>query len=159
MTTMTIEELEQIETEESVTFKLKPGGRIRAKGRKPNAQRALSRIAAVRDEVAELLRERDGEVEEVVEIEVACNVPSLEIQKDNYRTWYSTRSGYFQPTEKELDKMFSVLSEGDEILPDFARSFSVRKPTGLLIQVDRRGRISPPSPYSPHLAQRKKEAE
>jgi len=82
-------------------------------------------------------------------------VPSVEVQKQNYITWYQQRSTYYHPTEKELELMFSKVEEGDESLPDFARSFTVRKPNGLLIQIDRKGRVSPPSPYTPHAVKAK----
>ena len=51
--------------------------------------------------------------------------------------------------------MFSKVEENDLVLPDFAHSFSVRKPNGLLVQVDRKGRITPPSPYTPHAVKGK----
>ncbi len=151
---MDIAELSAIETEEEVVFKLKPGGKFTIKGTDPAIAKALARITS-RDEVAAVLRERDGEVEPIVEREIATAVPSVEVQKQNYIAWYQQRSTYYHPTEKELELMFSKVEEGDESLPDFARSFTVRKPNGLLIQIDRKGRVSPPSPYTPHAVKAK----
>lgn len=145
-------EIEKIETEEGVAFSLTEAGRIAAKGPAPAVDRALARILIDRGEVAALLRERQGlpdPAAAIVTREVSPNVPSLAIQRANYITWTLRKSTYYQPTEQELDTMFSVLEEGDEILPDFARSFSVRKPDGRIISVDRKGRIGQPSPYGP----------
>jgi hypothetical protein len=144
---MDIEELTAIEIEEEVVFKLKPGGKIGVKGEGPAIDRALARID--RAEVAALLRERDGSPEEIVEREIALNVPSKAAQRDNYVMWFGAKSDYYKPSEAD-DVMFSKGDEGDEILPDFAHSFTCRKPDGRLIQIDRKGRITPPSPYTPH---------
>src|ERR1700730_14163362 len=116
---MDIAELSAIETEEEVVFKLKPGGKFTIKGTDPAIARALARITS-RDEVAALLRERDGDPEPVVEREIAWNVPSLATQKKRYIEWYSARPTYYHPTAAELDTMFSALKEGDQILFDFA---------------------------------------
>jgi hypothetical protein len=151
---MDIAELSAIEVEEEVVFKLKPGGKFTIRGTDPAIAKALARITS-RDEVAAVLRERDGEVEPIVEREIATAVPSIEVQKENYITWYQQRSTYYHPTKKELELMFSKVEPGDEILPDFAHSFTVRRPNGLLVQIDRKGRISPPSPYCPHVAKGK----
>ena len=151
---MDIAELSAIESELEVVFKLRPGGKFTIKGTDPAIAKALARITS-RDEVAAALRERDGDPEPIVEREIATGVPSLEVQKENYITWYQQRSTYYHPTEKELELMFSKVEPGDEVLPDFAHSFTVRKPNGLLVQVDRKGRISPPSPYTPHLVKGK----
>jgi hypothetical protein len=136
-----------------VRFRLKPGKRIAVKGGREAAAAALQEIAADRDDVVVLLRERDGDVEEIVEIEISTAVPTLEIQKENYRSWFSARGEYYHPTETQIEKMFAACQEGDEIFFDFAHSFTVRKPNGLLVQVDRRGHVSPPSSYSPALRQ------
>jgi hypothetical protein len=49
--------------------------------------------------------------------------------------------------------MFGACEEGDEIIFDFAHSFTVRKLDGRLLQIDRRGRVAPPSAYSPAVRQ------
>jgi hypothetical protein len=149
-----LEQLQEIETGEGVKLASNDAGRISASGPRAGVDRALARIALSRDEVAEVLRVRQGlpkPSEEIVTREVSTNVPTLEIQKMNYVTWFMARAQYYHPSVTELDKMFSVLSEGDEVLPDFAHSFTVRKPNGLLVSVDRKGRVNPPSPYSPAL--------
>src|ERR1700730_6692452 len=103
---MDIETLSAIETEEQVVFKLKPGGKFTIKGTDPAFAKALARITS-RDEVAAALRERDGEVEPIVEREIATNVLSKSAYRENYRTWYKQRSEYYQPSEAEEEKMFS----------------------------------------------------
>ena len=50
------------------------------------------------------------------------------------------------PRPEQLDIMMAAVEPGDLIVPDFALSFSVIKPNGKVIAVDRRGRISEPSP-------------
>jgi hypothetical protein len=152
---MTIEKLNTIQAEESVEFRLKPGERFIVVGTDSAITKALARLTGPRDEIAKLLRERDGDVEPVVERVIATNVPSLAIQRANYTHWLLSKSGYYRPTPEQMDKMFSVLEEGDEVLPDFAHSFTIRRQDGLLLQVDRRGRISEPSIYSPALKQSK----
>jgi hypothetical protein len=151
---MDIAELSAIESEEEVIFKLKPGGKFTIKGTDPAIAKALARITS-RDEVAAALRERDGEVEPIVEREISTNVLSKEAYRENYRGWYKQRSEYFQPSEAEEEKMFSVIEEGWEVLPDFAHSVTCRKPHGVLVAVDRKGRITPPSPYTPHAVKGK----
>ena len=49
--------------------------------------------------------------------------------------------------------MMAAVVEGDLIIPDFALSFSVVKPNGRVVAVNRRGEVVAPSPYSPALAQ------
>ena len=155
---MNIVELEAIETEAGVAFSLnRATGRIEAKGPAASVDRALARIVLFRDEVAEVLRERQGlpkPGEEIVVREVSPSVPALAIQRSNYRRWYMGKPKYFWPSQEEEDAMFAACSEGDEILVDFAHSFTVRKPNGLLVSIDRRGRVSQPSPYSPAVAQK-----
>jgi hypothetical protein len=150
---VTIQELEQIETEEGVTFSFRFDAKmIAVKGKSDTAvDLALERIAGHRDEVIELLRVRQGEPEQEVVREVAVNVPSLATQRQNSIKWFIQRSTYYHPSEAQLDLMFAACSEGDEIIFDFAHSFSVRRPNGLVVSVDRRGRISEPSLYSPAL--------
>ncbi len=155
---MDIQEIEKIETEEGVKFSLSDStGRIVTLGSEEAVDRALARIALFRDELGEALRSRQGlpkPAEKIVTREVSINVPALDVQRANYIRWFSTKGVYFTPTEQELDAMFAACSEGDEILPDFAHSFTVRKPNGLLVSVDRKGRVSQPSPYSPALIQK-----
>ena len=152
---MDIQELEAIETEAGVAFSFnRATGRIEAKGPAALVDRALARIVLFRDEVAEVLHERQGlpkPGEEIVVREVSPSVPALDVQRANYIRWFSAKGAYFTPTEDELDRMFAACSEGDEVLFDFAHSFTVRKPNGLLVSVDRKGRVSQPSPYSPAM--------
>jgi hypothetical protein len=148
---MTITDLTQIEAEETVKFKLLPGGRFVIRG-KPSAQdRALARIADCRNEVPALLEARDGDGEAITERVIATNVPSLAIQRERYVQWFSDRSEYYKPTEKQLDLMMAAVEEGDLLVFDFALSFSVIKPNGRVVAVNRRGEICAPSPYSPAL--------
>jgi hypothetical protein len=153
---MTIEGLEAIEADCPVTAAYKPPTKsIGAKGTDAAIDRFFELIEGRQEEVALLLRQRQGlpliDEEPIVEreIPIPTNVPALAVQEANYYRWTMEHSRYFQPSEEERKKMFSVLQEGDLVLPDFAHSFSVRRPNGLVVQVDRKGRISAPSPYSP----------
>jgi hypothetical protein len=83
-------------------------------------------------------------------------VPSLATQRQNYVVWFNSRPKYFHPSETELDRMWGALEEGDLVHFDFAHSITVQKPNGLLISVDRRGRIAEPSPYSPAVREQKR---
>jgi hypothetical protein len=153
-----IEELEQVESAQGVSFAIKPAkGTIAASattGDEVALDRALKWVADHRAEVVPLLRKRQGITEQSqVEREISLHeVRSLLIQRANYRVWFMARTGYFQPSDEELDRMFAVCDEGDQVIPDFAHSFSVRKPNGLIVSVDRKGRIGTPSPYSPVVA-------
>jgi hypothetical protein len=149
---MDIHEIEKIEAEENVSFSLNDAGRIAVKGPAGGVDRALGRIATWRDEAAVLLRKRQGLPDPdaaIITREIAANVAPLAVQRAKYIDFFSARGDYFTPSAEELDRMFSVLEEGDEVLPDFAFSFSVRRRDGRLVQVDRKGRITAPSIYSP----------
>jgi hypothetical protein len=152
---MTITGLSQIETEETVKFKLLAGGRFVIRGKPTAQEKALARIADCRDEIPALLEERDGDTEAITERVIATNIPSLAIQRELYVAWFSGRSEYYKPTLRELDLMMAAVEEGDLIIPDFALSFSVLKPNGRVVAVNRRGEVIAPSPYSPALAQGK----
>jgi hypothetical protein len=146
-------ELELIEMEETVSFALNGQKKLEATGTDEAITRARERIGSRLDEVVLLLRQRQGlpEVDEesVVKREIAVGVPSLAVQRANYITWFSARSKIYQPSEAELDCMFAAVFEGDEVVFDFAQSFTIRRRNGLLLQIDRKGRTGPPSPYSP----------
>ena len=150
---MNLAELQNIETEEGVSFSLNDAGRISASGARAGVERALARIVLFRNEVAQLLRERQGLPEpgqEIITREVSAGaVPSPAVQRANYVAWFTARPKYFHPNESELDAMFGQINEGDECIFDFAHSITVRLPNGLLVAVDRKGRVTPPSPYSP----------
>lgn len=152
---MTITELSAIETELGIRFKLLSGGRFVIRGKTTAQEKALARIANCRDEIPALLEERDGGTEEITERVIATNVPALAIQRERYVAWFSGRSEYFKPTPEQLDLMMAACEPGDLLVFDFALSFSVVKPNGRVVAVDRRGRINEPSPYSPALAQGK----
>ena len=151
---MDINELQQIETEEGVVFSLNSERKVEATGRAESIDRALKRIGD-REELVGLLRQRQGlpEVDEepIVTRTIPVGVPPVEITKRNYKTWYEKRPKYFWPKPEEFERMFAAVEEGDEVIFDFAHSFTVRKPNGLLVQVDRKGRVSAPSPYSPAI--------
>ncbi|HZS53057.1 MAG TPA: hypothetical protein VFA65_01535, partial [Bryobacteraceae bacterium] len=103
-----------------------------------------------RYEIERLLRRRQGltEVEEV-EREIDLKVPSLDVQKQNYLRWARQRGAYYTPTPEQVDLMWSALEEGDQVIFDFALTITVKKPDGLLIAIDRRGKQVDVSPYSP----------
>ncbi len=125
---------------------------IKATGKDDAAvDRGLKRIKDQKPLVAALLRARQGESvdEELIERHIAVNVPSLLVYRANYRRWFEAMPIYYHRTESEMDAMFGACKEGDRIWFDFALSFTVQKPDGRLVMIDRRGRVSPPSPYSP----------
>jgi hypothetical protein len=157
---MDISTLQQIEAAEGVTFALRPDTKvITCTGKTAAVDRALAAIAPARDKVAALLRERQGMTESdepVVERQIALNILSLDVQRENYIRWFKARPLIFQPNESELDKMFAACAEGDEIFFDFTQSFTVRKPNGLFISIDRKGRVDQPSPYAPVVMQQQK---
>jgi hypothetical protein len=157
---MTIEEIESIEREFEVAFVFKPQtGRIACKGTTDHhVAQALERIAPHREQVNALLRKRQGIADAVVEREIGgSGVPTLAVYRENYRPWCEAHGAYYIKTEQELDKMFAACEEGDEIIFDFARSFTIRKRSGLLVSVDCRGRVGAPSQYSPAIAASKSE--
>jgi hypothetical protein len=147
-------ELQQIEAENGVVFSLNGERKVEATGTAEAIDRALQQISD-RGELVVLLRQRQGlpEIDEepVVTRMIPVGVPSVEVQRQNYVRWFTAQPKYFQPKPEELDLMFAAVEEGDELVFDFAQSFTVRKPNGLLISVDRKGRIGKPSPYSPAL--------
>jgi hypothetical protein len=137
--------LEELEAGYAVKLSLNASGEIDAEGDDDAIEKVLARTEGHRAEVKALLRERQGPV--IVKRELPPDVPSLAEHRVEYENWLCSKGKYYQPTRDEMDTMFSVLEEGDQVLPDFAHSFTVRRKNGKLIQVDRRGRISAPSPY------------
>lgn len=149
---MKTEDLESIESETGVTFSIGDSGALIAAGADDAIDAAVKQIGDGMAAAVTLCRARQGLNETTVtRREIPTNVPSLATQRVSYRAWTLQRSGYYQPSTEELDRMFAVLEEGDLVIPDFALSFSVRRKNGTVIQVDRRGRVTPPSPYSPAL--------
>jgi hypothetical protein len=150
---MTIEELELIESEENVTLAYnQTRGTITCSGRESAVDRALDRIKNHRADVGALLRERQGLPDEPdIMRSVACNVPTLAVQRLNYVAWFMRKTPYYHPSEQELDITFTACEEGDEVFPDFALSFTIRKPDGRFLKVDRKGRVGEPSRYAPAL--------
>ena len=129
-------------------------GRSRAEGKPSDIDAAFAKLKAYpRDQVAAVLRARlpiDEEAPTVREIPVD-GPPSLAVQRENHTRWFRAKPEIYWCTPEEQDRMFGRCEEGDQILFDFMFSFTVRKPNGLLISVNRRGEIERPSPYSPHI--------
>lgn len=146
---MNLTELTELLTKENVKCALESGGLMSIEGEDAAVDRVLAQID--RHEIAKLVRQRDGSPEPIVKRVLALNVLSKNAYRENYRSWYKQRSEYYQPSEAEEENMFSVIEEGWEVLFDFAHSVTCRLPNGVLVAVDRRGRITPPSPYSPYL--------
>ena len=92
---MDMDQLQQIEVEEAVAFSFRPDSKtISCRGTAAAVDRALERIADRRDEIAGLLRERQGIPDDekiVVERQIAFGIPSLEIQRANYVRWFKAR--------------------------------------------------------------------
>lgn len=146
--------IEQIEQEHAVAFSYNEStGRIRTEGKPADVDAAIDRLSAYpREQLADVLRARLPIADETrITRELSIErTPSLAVQRANYVNWFSQKSKMYHRTDEELDRMFALCEEGDEILPDFAYSFTVRKPNGLLIMVNKEGEIENPSPYSPH---------
>jgi hypothetical protein len=124
---------------------------IVADGLEPDVQAALAKLQP-RVAFAEAIKQRQPPPKiKRVKVRLSAETFTKEVEKQKYVRWLTFKSGYYQPTETQLEKMFSVVEEGWEVLPDFAHSFTCRLPDGRLVQVDRRGRVTEPSPYSPHL--------
>lgn len=152
---MVIEQLATFEAEKQVVFVLRPDGEsFVVKGKKPTVDEVLALIN--RDEVLDLLRQREGFGQQEIERIVAPKVMSLAEQKQAYIQWTQGRSEYYQPTPEALERMWGALEEGDRVFFDYALSITVRRiRDGRLVAIDRRGRENPGSPYSPALAQGK----
>jgi hypothetical protein len=150
---MDIAELEALAAEKQVSFVLRPDGEtFVVKGKRPVVDEVLALIK--RDEVLDLLRQREGFGQQEIERVVAPKIPSLAEQKTAYIQWTLSRSEYYQPKPEALERMWSMLEEGDIVFPDFALSFTVKRiRDGKLVAIDRHGRENPVSPYSPALQQ------
>lgn len=131
-------------------------GQIAIEGKRSAVALAHAHIAHCRDEVAAALRREMGlpdPDDEIVTLTVpARSVPSLAVQWANYLTWCEARGRYHTPTPEQLDAMkrSPEIQEGDELLPDFAHSVTVRKADGLLIAVNRKGIRCDVPTYSPY---------
>lgn len=153
---MEIEKLSELEIEKSVAFVLRPDGEsFVVKGKKAVVKEVLELIEGQSNDILALLQQREGWGDEMVAQVVKPKVRPLREQQDQYRMWFAGRSEYYHPSEEQIQKMWSVLEEGDQTYPDYALTISVRKADGRIIAVDRRGRELPVSPYSPALAQGK----
>ncbi len=155
-----LKELEKIETAEAVALSINPAtGRIAAQGSESAVDRVIARIAEHRDEVAALLRHRQGLPDEkVVTREIAVAVPSLATQRERYIAWMAARPAYYQHDESTVDLMWSQLREGDLVHPDYAKSVTIER-DGKFFAVDCRGRITEPSKYAPALQARRREGQ
>jgi|GEM_PF-5256719 len=152
---MNIDELEALAAEKKVKFIMRPDGETFVIKAKPDVVKEI--LAQIdRDEVLALLRARDGFTDEIEHV-VAPKVKSLAQYLEEYNLWTSQRSEYYQPSEEQKAKMWSVLEEGDRVYFDFALTITVKRiRDGRLVAIDRRGRENPVSPYSPALAQQGK---
>jgi len=153
---MSIEQLDQTAAELGVVFTYDPKvGQITIEGKRSAVAQAHSRIANCRAEVAALLRKQMGlpdPDEEIVRLAVPSrSVPDPETQRRNYMTWAIARGAYYTPTEEESRLIFAALGPGDEAVPDFAKTVTIRRANGLLEAIDRKGRIVGVPPYSPLL--------
>jgi len=69
--------------------------------------------------------------------------PSREIQIARLRTWQRERPSYFQWSERELLLLYERLEPGDIIVPTYAYSCCIRRPSGEIVEHERN--------YHPHL--------
>lgn len=152
---MDITELETLAAEKNASFKMRPDGESFVVKAKPDVVKEILAVID-RDEVLAVLRARDGFTDEIEHI-VAPKVKSLAQYLEEYRLWFAARSTYYRPTEEQLAKMWSALEEGDRVYFDYALTITVRRiRDGKLVAIDRRGRETPVSPYSPALQQQGK---
>ena len=151
------ERLAAIEKQHDVSFVFDyESNEIEAEGLEPDVQAALKELQP-RHEFAEAIKARQPPPKvKRVRVRLRPEVAPKKYQREKYIGWFLNQPKYYQPSEIELERMMSAVQEGDEILPDFAHSFSVRKPDGRLVSVNRKGQVVVPSLYSPHLP---KEAE
>ena len=83
---MDIAQLAEVETKEGIKFALEPGGALSVEGEDAAIDRVLAQID--RNEVAKLVRQRDGSPEPIVKRVLALNVPTKEVYRENYITWF-----------------------------------------------------------------------
>lgn len=127
------------------------GGIIARAQRKVARDRMLSAIVSFKPDVVDFLRQRQGlPAEEEMEIEIPSHaVPSIAVQRANRENvWLPGKGQYFKESEREADLMWAQVRENDEVINDFAHSFTIRRANGLLEAVNRRGQIVTVSPYS-----------
>jgi hypothetical protein len=157
---MTIEQLIDMTTELGVVAIYdKETGKVGFEGKKSAVAEAHKRTAQRREEVAALLRRQHGlpdpvePADEIVRVMVAPSaVTLLDHQFSNYVGWTHRQGPYYEKTEAQLQAMRNspYIEEGDELLPDFAKTLSIRKASGLLIAIDEKGALVNVPEFSPH---------
>lgn len=60
--------------------------------------------------------------------------PSREIQIANLRVWQLKHPTFFQWSERELLLLYQRLEPGDVIIPNYAYSCSIRRPSGEIVE-------------------------
>jgi hypothetical protein len=60
--------------------------------------------------------------------------PSREIQIANLRTWQLKHPTFFQWSERELLLLYQRLEPGDVIIPNYAYSCGIRRPSGEVVE-------------------------
>jgi hypothetical protein len=74
------------------------------------------------------------------------DVPSIDVQLENFRTWQMNLSTYFQWPSAAMEALrgkLMELGEGVELHPCFAMSIAIRLQDGRVIYIDRQGRQTP----------------
>jgi hypothetical protein len=148
------ERLAEIEQEHSVKFTFDwDNNSVEAEGLEDAIAAALTELQPRAEFIAAIKARTPQPKKPRVRMRIAADVPpSLAVQRQNYVRWFKQKPQLYWRSEVELDRMFALCQEGDLILPDFAFSFTVQKPDGRLLSVNRQGRFEDVSPYSPHRA-------
>jgi hypothetical protein len=148
------ERLAAIESEHGVKFTFDwDNNSVEAEGLEDAIAAALTELQPRAEFIAAIKERTPPPKKQRVRMRIAADAPpSLAVQRQNYVRWFKQKSQLYWRSEKELDAMFALCEEGDRILPDFAFSFTLQKPDGRLLSVNRQGKFEDVSPYSPHRA-------
>jgi hypothetical protein len=154
------ERLAEIEKTHNVSFEFDhESSEIIADGLEPDVQAALPHLQPRAEFTAAMKARQPAPAKKRVKVRLSATLPDKEVEWQKYLRWLTFKGGYYQPTEAQAAVMKAAVGDNWEILPDFAHSFTCRLPDGRLVQVDRKGRVTEPSPYSPHLPKGIEETE
>ena len=135
-------DIEKIESEENVTFAIKPDtGAVACRGEAEVVKRAIDRLAEDPEEALRLLRVRQGLPEkQIVEREVSLMWnPTYEVSKQ--RRFAAQYGIYHQWTEAEYERLHDFLKPGDVVEPTYAHSLYIKHPDGSETHYRKDGKI------------------